>query len=143
MENCTLFGPSTKNKKNLSQESSLYFRKMELFSSNIKKILYSLKRKLFLYFGKRKPEKNSLYFRKRNFLKFQEPEILKNFLNFQKWNFQNLKSKKNPLLKSFLYFGKWNFLALRLRNSLYFPVSALRKTFLIFQETKISYILEN
>ena len=40
-----------------------------------KKFLTFIKRKLFLYFGKPKTENNSLYFRKRNFLIFQETEL--------------------------------------------------------------------
>ena len=36
-----------------------------------KNLLYFVKRKLFLYFRKRKPRKKSLYFRKRNFLIFR------------------------------------------------------------------------
>ena len=67
----------------------LIFQEMELFSSNIEKFLiFSQKEALlifgemklsyisgngtFLYFGKRKPRKNSLYSRKRKFLIFQE-----------------------------------------------------------------------
>ena len=45
---------------------------MKLSGSNVKKFLIFSQRKTFLYFGKRKPRKNSLYFRKRNFLIFQE-----------------------------------------------------------------------
>ena len=46
---------------------------MKLSNSNIKKNLsYFLKRKLFLHLGKWKPRKKSLYFRKQNFLIFQE-----------------------------------------------------------------------
>ena len=46
--------------------------------------LYFIKRKLFLYFRKWKPPKNSLYFRKLNFLIFEETETLKKFLYFRK-----------------------------------------------------------
>ena len=46
---------------------------MEISSSNIiNNFLYFLKTKLFMYFRKQKPGKNSLYFRKQNFLIFQE-----------------------------------------------------------------------
>ena len=50
-----------------------------LGNENPEKISYIL-----LYFWKPKPRKNSLYFRKRNFLIFQETETLKNFLFFRK-----------------------------------------------------------
>ena len=43
---------------------------------------------IFLYFRNRKSQENSLYFKKRNFLKFQETELSYIFLRF------------------FLYFGK-------------------------------------
>ena len=50
--------------------------------------------------GNRNPEKKSLYFRKRNFLTFQETETLKNFLYFRKWNIVA------AILKNFLYFRR-------------------------------------
>ena len=65
---------------------------MKLYSSKIKKFLKFFQRKLFLYFRKRKPRKNSLYFRKQNFLIFQEATFQdqKNFL-------------KNTLKKLFIF----------------------------------------
>ena len=62
--------PSSKNKK--SSYVSLYFGKWNFPALILRNFLHFLKRKLFLYFGKRKPRKNSLHFRKRNFLIFQE-----------------------------------------------------------------------
>ena len=53
----------------------LIIREMEPFSSPRENFLSFLKKKLFLYFGKRKPGKDSLYFRKRKpkeLLTFQE-----------------------------------------------------------------------
>ena len=67
------------------RESLLYFRKRK----PLKNFLYFLKRKLFLYFGKRKPRKNSLYFGKRKRLKTY----------FSGSNFPFLKNEKNSLLK--------------------------------------------
>ena len=68
------------------RENLLYFRKRK----PLKNFLYFLKRKLFLYFGKRKPRKNSLYFRKRKRLKTPY---------FSGSNFPFLKNEKNSLLK--------------------------------------------
>ena len=56
----------------------LIFQEIILSSSNIKIFFYILSKKLFLYFGKWKHWKNSLYFRKQNFLIFHETETLKN-----------------------------------------------------------------
>ena len=72
-------------------------RRENLFRLILTDFLYFLKRKLFIYSGKRKPRKNSLYSKKRNFLTFQE-------IAFQAW-----KKKKNPLWRNFLYFGEGNF----------------------------------
>ena len=78
----------TKTIKNL-----LSFWEMELLRPSQKKFLVLQeknspknfsKESLSLYFGKMKPRKNSLYFRKRNFLIFQGTETLKNFLYFRK-----------------------------------------------------------
>ena len=89
---------------------------MALSCSNIKNFLYFPKRKLFLYFGKQEPWKNSLHFRKRK-------STLINFLYFRN-NFPSSKSEKKQqnkqILKCFLYFGKWNFLAPNLKNFLCF-----------------------
>ena len=77
------------------------FREMELSGCNIKKFLIFSQKKAFLILWKSR--KNSLHFRKRNFLIFQETETLKSFLyfmNFGKWYFLA------PSLKNFLYFRK-------------------------------------
>ena len=134
---------------------------MELFSSNIKKFQVTETPKKFLTFSQKKsfltfwetetPKKffifqetehsyisgngTFLYFRKRNILIFQEIETLKKFLYFRKRNFLSSKSKKNPLWRNFFDFHKRNILAPRLRNFLYFPASALEKSF--------SYVLGN
>ena len=60
------------------------------------------KKKLFLYFGKRKPWKKYFYFRK--------------FLIFQEVIFR----ARNPLLRNILYLSKSNFLAPSLKNLLHF-----------------------
>ena len=60
------------------------------------------------YFVKRKPRKNSLYFRIRNFLIFEETETRKtSYITFL------ARKIKNPLWKNFLYFGKSNFIVLK------------------------------
>ena len=66
---------------------------MEHSDSNIKKISYIFsKKKAFLIFGKQKPRKNYLYFRKRNSLIFQEIKL------------SELKKSKELTLKKFLLF---------------------------------------
>ena len=50
----------------------LIFQEIELSSPNIKRFLIFSQKKAFLYVRKRKHQKNSLYFRKQNFLTFQE-----------------------------------------------------------------------
>ena len=87
------------------------FGKWNFLALILKDFLYFLKRKLLLYFGKRKFRKNSSYFRKRNFLLFQETSGR---------NFPSSKNEKSPLWKNVLYFGKWNFLVTTLKISLYF-----------------------
>ena len=90
--------PSSKSKKYLFWKKILYFlifREMKLPGSNIKKFSHFFKRKLFLFFGKRKPQRNSLYFRKRNFLTFQEMKTIKKLL-FQEvisWAPKNIQKK--------------------------------------------------
>ena len=58
------------------KKAFLIFQEMHLSyilgNGNPEKISYFLERKLFFYFEKRKSRKNSLYFRKRNFLIFKE-----------------------------------------------------------------------
>ena len=78
---CSFLAQAQKIKK-LRPKKFLYFGKWNVLALIIRSFLYFLKRKLFLYFGRRKPRKNSLYFRKRNFLIIQETETLKNFLYF-------------------------------------------------------------
>ena len=69
-----LFKFGSKKKKFHSKRMFLYFGMEKKLSEKIFKnyqiFLYFLKRKLSLYFGKWKPRKNSLYFKKRNFLIF-------------------------------------------------------------------------
>ena len=56
------------------KKAFLIFRDMELFyilgNGNLGKVPYISRNGTFLYFGKRKSRKNSLYFRKRNFFIF-------------------------------------------------------------------------
>ena len=83
-----------------SREHFLYFRKRK----HQKNFLDFFKWKLFLYFRKRKPRKNALYFRKGNFGIFHETAYISGS------NFPSTKSKKNPFCKNFLYCKKYNFL---------------------------------
>ena len=122
--------PSRKNKK-ATPKNFLIFREIELSGSKIKKfllfpemvkkihpakisytlgngnseknILFFLKRKLFLYFGKCKSRKNPY---------FQETKL----------SYISGCSYPSQKIKKILYFGKWNFLASRLRNFLIFQV---------------------
>ena len=66
-------------------------------NGNPTNFLYFLKIKLFLYFRKRKTSKNSLCFRKQNFLKFAQ----KSSPNSEEMNVQN-----PDITKLFLYFKK-------------------------------------
>ena len=75
--------PSSKNKK--SSYIFFYFRKWNFLALILRNFR---KRKFFLYFGKQKPRKNSLYFRKRNFLIFQETSYISGS------NFPCLKNEK-------------------------------------------------
>ena len=70
---------------------------MKLSSSNIKKFL------IFSYISENgNPSQNSVYFRKQNFLIFQD--LKKTYISES--NFLSLKSKKRALLKRFLYFRR-------------------------------------
>ena len=93
MESWT-FQPKLEKKKKRKERKS---RRENYYRLMLTDFLYFLKRKLFIYSGKRKPRKNSLYSKKRNFLIFQE-------IAFQAW-----KKKKNPLWRNFLYVGEGNF----------------------------------
>ena len=97
-----LFGPSSKNKKKSTPKKFLIFREIELSCSNIKKFLIfsfisgngnpkklltpqetETPKKIFIFprkkacliFPETKTQKKSLYFKKRNFLIFQETEL--------------------------------------------------------------------
>ena len=67
-----------------------------------KKFLISSQKKLFLYFRKPNPRKNSLYFTKRNFLIFREMELsshkIKNLFTFQ----EELPKPQKPKFLIFL-----------------------------------------
>ena len=80
------------------QRKFLIFRNMELANSNIKKFLIFSQKKAFLYFGRQKHRKKSLYFRKRKFFIFQENG---NPINV---TFQAPKIKKIYNLEKFLIF---------------------------------------
>ena len=97
---------------------SYIFKKWNFLALILKIFLYFLKRKLFLYFGKMKLLKFFLYFRKRNFLIFQEVTFhaqkmkkllifwekelsssqLKNLLIFQEKTCKSLKKNLHFLL---------------------------------------------
>ena len=86
-----LFSLSSKNKKNPPREISYTRRKWNCIALILKNFLQFLKRKLALYFRKRKPPKNFLCFGKREprekFFIFQEeltkPQKLKFFIFLQ------------------------------------------------------------
>ena len=97
---------SSKNKKK-SPLKKLFFGKWDFLALILEKLSYS-------------SGNNSLYFRKRNFLLFQEIETLKTSYisgsNFSIW-----KNKKRLLLRKVSYISqKRNFLAPSLKNFLYF-----------------------
>ena len=107
----------------------LYFRKWEPWN---KLLLYFLKRKLFLGFRKRKPRKNSLCFRKRNFLIFSEsyiqnPDIFRNRRIFRTlvYSEPNAYSEhyQTSTMESFSF------------NIKIFLIFSQKKAFLIFRET--------
>ena len=79
--------------------------------------------------------RNVLYFRKRNFLIFQETETLKIFLYFPKWNLAlftpSSKKLKNPPRKKFLIFQE-----IKLSN-------CKIKKFLVFSKESFSFISGN
>ena len=91
---------------------------MELSSSNIKNVLYFLKRKLFLYFRKRKPPKKLFIFQEVELSYISGNRNPKKLFIFQKITLQAQKIKKTTL-KNFLYFRKQDFLTPNLRNYLY------------------------
>ena len=71
-------------------------------------------RNIFWYFGNGKPQKNSLYFRKWNFLIFHET------FHISGSNFPSSKNAKNSLWQNFLFFKRWKFLPPSLKNFFYF-----------------------
>ena len=73
---------------------------------------------LVLYFGKQKPRKNYLYFRKQNFLYFRKRKPPENFLYFRKHDY--------------LLFQEVTFRAQKAKED------SPRKKFLIFQEMEVS-----
>ena len=105
---------------------------MELSSANIENFGYFLKRKLFLYFRKWKPQKNSLYFLKRNMffifiysLYFRKTETMNKFFIFQETEFSYIWGNGNP--KKLLILQEITFRARKIKKP------TLRK-FLIFWE---------
>ena len=90
----------------------LIFRDMVLSyilgKENPEKVFYISGKGTFLYFGKRKPRKSFLYFKKRDFYIFQE--VL----------FRAQKRKRTLSEKASNISVKWNFLAPSLKNFLYF-----------------------
>ena len=96
-----LLSPSSKKKqKNLSRKNfsyfrewnflaprfkdSLYFKKLNFQAIILRNVLYFLKRKLFLYFGKW------------NSLRFQEMDTPKKFLRFQETELFYIWENENP-----------------------------------------------
>ena len=96
---------SSKNKKK-SPLKKLFFGKWDFLALILEKLSYS-------------SGNNSLYFRKRNFLLFQEIETLKTSYisgsNFPIW-----KNKKRLLLESFLYFPEKELSSPKLKKLLVF-----------------------
>ena len=95
-----------------------------------KNLLYFVKRKLFLYFRKRKPRKKSLYFRKRNFLIFRERYIQGLYISSTTSIFGTLVHSKPEAYSKHCQTSKM--------ESFSFNI----KKYLIFQET-IPYISGN
>ena len=60
--------------KKTKRQNKIHHEKIS-FTLILKNFLNFLKGKFFLYFKTRNPRKNSLYFRKRNFLTFQEKKL--------------------------------------------------------------------
>ena len=128
------------------KELFFYFRKHNFFMFEEQKPLtnfwYFLKRKLYLYFGKRNPEKNSLYFRKQNFLIFQKTNLIisKRYIQnpvifrtltysehcqismvkwLQKWLLFYIPGNEAFLSNIFLIFQKVNFWAWKVKRNYY------------------------
>ena len=116
-------------KKPNSKKNFLRSQKWNFLAPILEKILYLLKRKLFLYFRKWNPTFFSPSSKKITYIS-QETETSKtsyvsgnNFPNSKKKKKKKKKKKerkkekrKRKHLKSFLYFGKWNFLATNLKK---------------------------
>ena len=66
--NPALFSPSSKNNKSHLQKNYYISEKWKFLTSKSKNLLYFLKRRPSLFFGKQKFQKDSLCFRKQNFL---------------------------------------------------------------------------
>ena len=103
---------------------------MELSSSNIKKFLIFSQKKSFLLFQETKTPKL-------NIPKFQETETLKKFLYFRK-QLCELQKKKDLHRKKFLKFWEMKRSRSDIKEIITF---SQKKAFLIFHETKLSYIL--
>ena len=109
----------SRNKTNLRWKKFLVFQKMELSSSNIKKLLIFSQKKAFLIFPKKEPCTFQIKLKKikqstpRKFLIFQEMETPKEFLIFSQY-------------KAFLIF--WKMETLKKHHSILF-FSIINKTF--------------
>ena len=88
--------PKLAKPRNIFKKISYTPGKWNFLALIMKNFLYFFKRKLFLYFGKRRSQKDSLYFRKWKFLIFQEIQTLKSFL-YSGSNFPRSKNEKNTL----------------------------------------------
>ena len=106
MEPCTFHGTLPK----LDKWTKI--RPETIFYTLILKSSYMFLKESLFYCGKRKPRKNSLYFRKRNFLISRETSYISATGN----NFPSSKGKKNTHLD----FRKRNFLATSLKNPFFY-----------------------
>ena len=127
-----LFKPKL-GKKNLSQKSSLYFKKWNFLASRLKNFLYfmkynflALRLKDFLYFGKW--NFLALYSGKWNFLAL----ILKTFLCFLKRRFFLYFEKRKP--QKFIFSGSRTFLYFRkllIFHEVTFPARKMKRKTLL------------
>ena len=110
-------------------------RKINCLALIFRNFLYFIKRKFSLHFGKWKPRKNSLYFRKRNFFISHETSYISGS------NFPNSKNKKKNskkllikklLLKKLLIFREMELSSPKLRKLLIFQERTLKSRSKIF-----------
>ena len=112
-----LLSSSSKNKKIPSKKVLIFFEEMELPCSNIsvESFSYISGNGPFLYFRKWNPEKNSLYFRKRNIFIFWETDTPKKILIFQETKLPYISGNGNS--KKLLIFQEVTFRARKIKRT--------------------------